>query len=1200
MFSSGYNRNRDILDSLGLSFTTSQGSRPTINFGPTTRPEDDEEDNRNWWDRVFAPFEAPQQTAFALTTAIGEDGFQARDLWTALSHGAKYFNPFSNEERIDPDEVRQVFFGDQADGWVKDTTNLAIGVLFDPLFIAPIAKAAGLSGKALTAVEKIVNPAALAFDAAKVASTEVIGPATRTAFARVFGQEALNNADRLGAEFMVNVINRWHSIDEGVRRIVTGAENTKGSLYAEGTRVVNSINRLTPDARPLITEALEDRAIWETRNMIGPADIKAVTRANEFEEKVLKTGVSPDLFWQTYDRARKLDDNIGDLLLNKGLISTETHAEMRGTHLRRIYQAFEHPTIYAERLEALTGTAGEIKDKVTTNADIFRKRLSTLRDTIWKSEGPLNTNLPLFSDPQVASNIQRYFDPSGKLHANNVSEDILAYLNANSEQSISQIFEHVKNNMFGGMDLPPAFYEELGNFMNGTMQVQMGSAAWAKKLREGGMRTVMGTNSPTFTWRKYAEHLEVISKQKDLHPELRELLGEITDAAPRIASEVKEVGGLVAARQMFQELSGTKRISVDAFNDLKRAESSGFNTNEAMEIVQKVADDLGVHIDDLATDMTRILEEGPGAQVGAKGTAWASVERNDDLGHIYQMPLDDSYGDMAGMWTNAPTRALLRTTDARDTLRSQEGRLIGALGSIYRDGVGVFKYMKAVADPTGQTRNFMGGAILASMTGLGFNAIKTIPKAARELRQFIQHGNFGEYMYWANEAGVNIWAKDFANTELRSLAYRFLDDEVAGVTGAKQESILKPFSAMLRAFDEMVSRNPAVANAAKKLTGVPGATALDAVAHNFSYGDQFWKMNVFIDQFDKLRGAWVKQGKALTNDVMKGFASQAASLAEQSLFNYADVPFLVDFVRKWGIIPFATFPFKAAPFVAKTLYDAPWRVLRYDRLIDGVNNMTTGSPQELAQELDDLPSYMRERMVVKLPWNDGQNRAQFLDLSYYMPWQVISDLKQEAEFNNGFRGGLLSGPVFTLIDAIRNNKDSLGRPIVDTTSGRSVAQNFEAVANYITSFMLPSWVPAGARASSWGRTMQATATLDPSPIKWKDQVGLIVRSPIGAAVEALGLGESVVRENVMPANGQLPSSHTQATRGGLEGLVGNTVGSLLGGLTASIPGTKAREVKASRSQISREIASIRNDKSLSLQEKNRRVTKLMEELRQIR
>jgi len=501
--------------------------------------------------------------------------------------------------------------------------------------------------------------------------------------------------------------------------------------------------------------------------------------------------------------------------------------------------------------------------------------------------------------------------------------------------------------------------------------------------------------------------------------------------------------------------------------------------------------------------------------------------------------------------------------------------------------VGVFKFMKAVFDPTAQARNFLGAAALANMSGFGFDSIRYLPKMVREVIGYARRGDMGEYMKLADDAGVNFMKTDMASVELSDMAFRYLDDALVG-SGEKGFDWSKPFSQVVRAIDEAATRVPGVRRVTEGVTGTKGETLMGMASTTFQWGDQFWKMGMFMQEYDKLAHAWVKQGKSLTDDVRKGFARQAAGLAQESIFNYADVPWAIDFVRKWGIIPFATFPFKAVPFVAKALYDSPWRVVRYARLVDGINEMQVGSPLDIADEIERLPQHMRDSMVLRLPFADARGRPQYIDMSYFMPYGAIKDIIDSGERDTrGFGSGLFRPPVAALYDGIVNNQDSLGRPIYNPTVHKTDAQKWEAVATYWMGFMSPAWSPGGSRAQSWGRAMQAVASTEPQQVNWKDIIGTFMRSPAAPIIEALG-GESWTRNNMTNKDGSLPQAHAQTGRTGVGGAASNLFASWLGGATAANPPPP----KMSASERARKVAAIRNRRDLTVAEKNRQIREL--------
>src|SRR5690606_12891527 len=153
-------------------------------------------------------------------------------------------------------------------------------------------------------------------------------------------------------------------------------------------------------------------------------------------------------------------------------------------------------------------------------------------------------------------------------------------------------------------------------------------------------------------------------------------------------------------------------------------------------------------------------------------------------------------------------------------------------------------------------------------------------------------------------------------------------------------------------------------------------------------------------------------------------------------FNYGDVPYLIDFVRKYGIIPFATFPFKAVPFVADVMYHHPHRILRFPRAVEAWNEGVVGSSEDLAREIEALPDHVRDKMVVRMPFKERNGRPLYVDISYFVPFGVMKGILEsvtgtgeEGIFTGGLRSGTISPPLLELTEALRLGIDSFGNEI---------------------------------------------------------------------------------------------------------------------------------------------------------------------------
>lgn len=1066
------------------------GSQNQFLVGLQQRDEE-EEQPRNLLQRIFAPFEAPQQFLFSATQEVAEDGFQVGDLGRAALHGFRYGNPFSNEPAIDPDEIRRLFGGREDDsGIVKFSSNLAISLLYDPLLLTGVL---GKLGKAGQVVDTLANPAGFLLGRGATTVGRAVSPAAQRLANATLGEE---RAERWSTIFQQYFVNRRAGLPEEMQAEVQRFEQAVNGWRVEGYKVLKQAENLGgPPTQRLMAEALEDESAFLAR--------KEGRNLARYDRELERLGVSPDLFWETYDRARKLDDEIGMALVRSGVLNTEQFDEMRGRHLRRMFLATERPQDYIDRVEALA-----IPESERLSLGAFRSRLNSLRATLdqeifGSNAGP---NQFLF-DPAERFGVagSRYFQDGDRTRFNVAAftSDLDTWLRKNSDSSAADVFSHIQREMLPDTRLPPMFWEEIGNYLNGSMVKIEGSEEWANKLRSWA-------HTPGFNWMAFRERLEVVADRQLIPVEIRQALGEIEEFGPRIASQASEAGRLVETRQFFDNIAGVTR-------------------DETGNIIEKRGTRLAAH------DPGEL--QGPAVQLRGE--------------HL---------GELDGMWVKPSVARFLQHMQGVGEVANPSRKLWQQVGDWARAGTGIFKVFKTVMDPATHVRNFVGNMVLADMMGTNMFKLGNFSTAFQELRHYGKTGEVGRYLRLAEESGVNMFQHTFSRAELQDYARALGEEKLVreGVWGAFD-----------RIYNVIVNR-----------TG----RYQDRMSEAFEFEEQFMKLVVFIDRYDSMASKAVKRGNPLTPDVQRSIARQAGEMAERALFNYADVPIAVDFVRQYGVVPFATFPFKAAPYFARTLIEHPHRILKYDRTVDQLNDTMAGSPEDAAEQIAALPEHMRKRLVVQAPWQDEQGRTQYLDLSYFLPWFAIQDIAESAAapFREGDqvlpREGMFSPPVATIADAMRHNKDGLGRPIV--TPDMNAAQKAEAVGRFFWQMLMPGVIPGSARASSVGRAMLASATVSPEPQPWMHALGHY--SAAGG-----------VRNSVLPRPGFTPTAQSQAQSGPLAGLAG-----ILGlGLSASDPSQQAINTQAagsaSATDLHRQIARVRSNPNLNPEEKARRIQRLV-------
>ena len=183
---------------------------------------------------------------------------------------------------------------------------------------------------------------------------------------------------------------------------------------------------------------------------------------------------------------------------------------------------------------------------------------------------------------------------------------------------------------------------------------------------------------------------------------------------------------------------------------------------------------------------------------------------------------------------------------------------------------------------------------------------------------------------------------------------------------------------------------------------------------------------------------------------------KAAFEAERWLFDYSNPLQSVKYLRNAPLgAPFMSFRSSfVLPLLIETAITKPWKFAGYYGIGWGAKALFQSwegvSDEEYEGLVDNLTDYLRERAVggtflprsiIPLPILDDQNRAQFLDLGYLLPWGMFSELIREldptkregTQWDDALATvGMMTGPVPNIIAAITTGKDPFSRyAIVD-------------------------------------------------------------------------------------------------------------------------------------------------------------------------
>lgn len=182
--------------------------------------------------------------------------------------------------------------------------------------------------------------------------------------------------------------------------------------------------------------------------------------------------------------------------------------------------------------------------------------------------------------------------------------------------------------------------------------------------------------------------------------------------------------------------------------------------------------------------------------------------------------------------------------------------------------------------------------------------------------------------------------------------------------------------------------------------------------------------------------------------------------ADKALFNYAQVPPAVDFLRRNGIVPFASFSYFATSAFARGLWSKPAQISGIGKSIRALNAIDPQS-QELRKA---APEWQKGFSQVFLPLTDRHGRKHVLDLTYLLPF---GDIITASEGISGPAQLLQQQTSFAtfVTDLLRNQNSFTGQPIAppERLVGKSdeMAQKAAtAYIDYVYRFAMPTWMPS--------------------------------------------------------------------------------------------------------------------------------------------
>lgn len=372
-----------------------------------------------------------------------------------------------------------------------------------------------------------------------------------------------------------------------------------------------------------------------------------------------------------------------------------------------------------------------------------------------------------------------------------------------------------------------------------------------------------------------------------------------------------------------------------------------------------------------------------------------------------QMPKSARYGALRGMVVRQEIYDdIVGSMQADIGDKSMAERILGN-GGLATKLTQLWKWGKVAANPPAQIRNFLSNGIMLHLSGVPFHRVpQRIVQAIREIR------TNGHYWQVAKRYGVT--ESTFAAQELFRIERDLLEATAARKGGLSLD-----------------------------LAKLWAGRVMDWTGDVYQLSEAVFKTAKIIDAMQRQ-----KLGEA-----------DAALEAQKWLFDYSLVSPSVRYLRNAPVgAPFLTFYVKAIPRLAEVALTHPLRFAPYVAIpyvLAAMLASMTGTDDDDVEALKRaLPQWLQDRgNAWILPAKDENGRWQALDVSYFMPWSMLTQFASAAARGDAgdalSTSGLLGGPLPDLIAAIKTNKDPFTQ--------KPIANPADPAARQLGDIMLYAW-----------------------------------------------------------------------------------------------------------------------------------------------
>jgi hypothetical protein len=350
----------------------------------------------------------------------------------------------------------------------------------------------------------------------------------------------------------------------------------------------------------------------------------------------------------------------------------------------------------------------------------------------------------------------------------------------------------------------------------------------------------------------------------------------------------------------------------------------------------------------------------------------------------------------------------------------QQYREVGKTEQVIGKILPFWKMGKTILSPAAQFRNFYGNLLLNSFNGIPVFRLPDLMGRSAEALYKASKGMEMERPAVQLAKTLLDSASTFTRTELNDYLVRVM---AAG----------KSMPSMVRAM---------------------ATKPVDFAGRAFEMNEIFAKT---MNGLHAMEGSPIAKAVGKLTEVPRGLPVElAAAHADKAIFNYSQVPNLVERLRSTGLVPFASFAYFAGRGTMEGIWRRPAAVTQISKIMSAIE---AANPRA-AEERKVAPEWMKQfgQTFTPIKTKDGQDLV--ADLSYIIPFgNFVTSLEEP----NALNQIMALSPFTTLVeDLARNQSRFTGRPISRPTGGSKQMQKqaIRDYVDYVYKFAFPSLMPS--------------------------------------------------------------------------------------------------------------------------------------------